>query len=113
MQTFKTRLVGMGETGAWTCLKIPFDVPKIFGTKARIFVRGTLNGFAFRTSIFPMGGEFMMMVNKSMQARAGVKKGETVRVTMAKATKPPPLKSHRSCNAPCASVAKPRRVSTK
>jgi hypothetical protein len=93
MPTFKTKLVAMGDNGSWTCLKIPFNVPQIFGTKARTFVQGTLKGFPFRTSIFPMGdGKFMMMVNKSMQAGAGVKKGDTVRVKMEKANTPPPLK---------------------
>jgi hypothetical protein len=37
-------------------ITIPFDVEKAFGSRARIPVRGMINGFAFRSSIFPRGG---------------------------------------------------------
>jgi hypothetical protein len=35
---------------------LPFDVYEAFGTRTRMPVKGTINGFAFRSSIFPMGG---------------------------------------------------------
>lgn len=62
---FQTKLQSMGPKGAWTALLVPFNVEKVFGSKARISVKGTINGFRYRTSIFPMGdGTHMMMVNK-------------------------------------------------
>jgi hypothetical protein len=64
-------------------MQIPFDVEKAFGSRARVSVRGTLNGFGFRSSIFPNGdGTHHMMVNKSMQAGAEVGPGDVVSVTM-------------------------------
>ena len=62
---------------------IPFDVQKVFGTRARVPVRGTINGFAFRSSIFPTGdGRHYMVVNREVRAGAKVKGGDTVTVHM-------------------------------
>src|SRR4051812_2654194 len=89
---FKARLVPMGEGGAWKCIIIPFDVPETFGTRARISVQGTINGFPYQTSIFPMGdGRFMLMINKAMQKGANAKDGDEVKVTMAPCGGPPKL----------------------
>jgi Domain of unknown function (DUF1905) len=51
----------------------PLDVIEAFGTKARVPVRGTINGFAFRSSLMPMGGCHFMVVNKSI--REGKRQG--------------------------------------
>lgn len=86
---FKAKLQGMGPGGAWTCLKVPFSVEKVWGTRARLSVKGTLNGFGYRSSIFPMGdGTHMMMVNKAMQQGARARAGGTVKVTMEPDTTP-------------------------
>jgi hypothetical protein len=77
---FTVKLEGKGTSVAW--LNAPFDVVKIFGTRARVPVRGTINGFAFRSSLMPMAGCHGMAINKTMREGAGVKAGETVRVVM-------------------------------
>jgi hypothetical protein len=83
MKRFTATLEGEGPGGAWTVLRVPFDVLKEFGGKARVSVRGTINDFAYRSSIFPNGkGPHFMMVNKAMRAGAKVNQGQTVRVTM-------------------------------
>ncbi|MGB8510333.1 MAG: DUF1905 domain-containing protein, partial [Pyrinomonadaceae bacterium] len=56
-----------------TIINIPFDVPETFGTRARLAVCGTINGFPYRTSIFPMRGCFMMAVNREMREGARAK----------------------------------------
>ena len=72
-----------------TAIKIPFDVKKVFGTRGRVPVRGTINGFPYRSSIFFMGGEcHFMVVNKEMRAGANVKAGDTVKVEMARDDEP-------------------------
>jgi len=80
-------------------LRIPPAVTKAFGTKARVAVAGTLNGFAFRTSLWPEGdGTHLMAINKTMQAGAKAKVGDVVEVVMNLDTKervvdvPPELK---------------------
>ena len=73
----------------WTAFRVPFSVEKVWGSRARVSVRGTINGFAFRNSVFPDGkGAHFMMVNKAMQAGAKVRPGQTVAVAMAPDTAP-------------------------
>jgi hypothetical protein len=81
--TFKVKLDGM-ESSEVAALSAPFDVEKTFGTKARVPVRGTINGFPFRSSLMPMGGCHRMVVNKQIRDGAGVKAGDTVTVVMEK-----------------------------
>ncbi len=86
---FKVVLEPMGSGGKWTCLMVPFGIEKVFGSRARVSVKGTINGFPFRSSIFPQGdGTHFMMVNKAMQEGAGVRLGDTVDVVMEPDTAP-------------------------
>lgn len=56
------------ENSEATSITIPFDVKEVFGTRARVPVRGTINRFPFRSSIFPMGkGKHYMVVNKAVR----------------------------------------------
>src|SRR5215472_12827729 len=78
---FKVKLEGVEGTGvAW--LNAPFDVAQTFGTRARVPVRGTINGFAFRSSLMPMGGCHGMAVNRAMRAGAKAKAGDVVEVVL-------------------------------
>lgn len=80
---FKTKLIAIGPGGAWTILRAPFNVAEVFGTKARVPVIGTMNGFAFRSSLMPEGdGNHRMMVGKDLQAGAKAKAGDTVSVIL-------------------------------
>jgi hypothetical protein len=45
-------------------------------------VRGTINGFAYRSSLMPMGGCHMMPVNKALCKGAGALPGDMVEVVM-------------------------------
>lgn len=86
---FKAKLKAIGPKGHWTCMAIPFDVEKEFGSKARVAVKGAINGFAFRSSIFPDGkGKHFMMVNKAMQAGGEVRAGDVARVVLEPDTGP-------------------------
>jgi hypothetical protein len=88
-QEFDAQLQAGGEGDAWTLLSVPFDVATVFGSRARVPVKGTLNGFPFRSSLMPNGdGTHIMLVNKAMQAGAGTRAGERVRVVMEPDTAP-------------------------
>ena len=76
------------ETSEATVITIPFDVEKTYGTRARVPVRGTINGFPSRSSIVPMGGKFILVINKQMRAGANAKGGDTVTVTMERDDEP-------------------------
>jgi hypothetical protein len=78
---FTVKLEGKeGSAVAW--LNAPFDVVETFGTRARVPVRGTINGFPFRSSLMPMGGCHGMAVNKTMREGAKAKAGDAVDVVM-------------------------------
>ena len=76
--------VRVGET--WT--RTYTEVVKTFGTRARVPVSGTINGFPFRSSLSPMGGQHVMCINKEMQAGAQVKTGDIARFVMQRDDKP-------------------------
>ncbi len=62
----------------WTIARVPFDPAKAWKQKIRLRVRGEVNGFAFRTSLFPdPRGGFYLLVNRAMQQGAGVCLGDT------------------------------------
>jgi hypothetical protein len=84
---FKTRLVGQ-EGSSVAAVNAPFDVKEVFGTIARMPVRGTINGFPFRSSLMPMGGCHYMAVNRTMREGASCKAGDTVSVVMERDTAP-------------------------
>ena len=87
LKSFKARVVPMGNAH-WACIKAPFNVEQEFGSKARVAVKGTGNGFPFRSSIFPDGsGSHFMMVNKAMRQGAKADTGDTVTATMEPDTK--------------------------
>ena len=76
-------------TSEATGIVIPFDVLKVFGTRARVPVRGTLNGYAFRGSLFPVGdGTHYMVVRKELREAAGVEGGQTIAVTLERDDEP-------------------------
>ena len=67
----------------WTIVKLPFDFAKAWKTRNRLRVKGTVNGFAFRTSLFgsAQDGHFLL-VNRQMQKGAGASVGSMVEVVL-------------------------------
>jgi uncharacterized protein YdeI (YjbR/CyaY-like superfamily) len=67
----------------WVIVKLPFDVAKTWKTRNRLHVKGIINGFAFRTSLFGSaeGGHFLL-VNRQMQKGAGAVVGGMAEVVI-------------------------------
>jgi hypothetical protein len=78
---FKTKLAAVDSMES-AAMRPPFDVPEVFGTKARVPVRGTINGAAFRSSLCNMGNGYFMVVNKELRAAAKCNAGDTVDVVL-------------------------------
>jgi len=78
---FKVKLLGAPGMDV-AALKPPFDVVEVFQRKGRVPVKGTVNGFPFRSSLMNMGDGHMMVVNAQMRAGAKCKAGDTVSVVM-------------------------------
>ena len=52
----------------WVIARVPFDVKKTWKMRGRVKVRGEMNGFAIRTTLFSDGkGGHFLLVNKKMQ----------------------------------------------
>ncbi|HEV1995419.1 MAG TPA: YdeI/OmpD-associated family protein [Candidatus Acidoferrum sp.] len=75
-KSFKAMLERMSSNLGWVIVRIPLDVPKVWGTRGMLKVKGEINGFAFRSSLFPTGkGYHYLLVNKRMQAGANARAG--------------------------------------
>ena len=83
---FRARAEGAGPNKAWCFIAVPFGVLEVWGTRGRVAVKGTLNGFPFRTNIQPMDGRHLLTFNKQLQAGAKAKAGDTVSVVMERDT---------------------------
>src|SRR5713226_1884688 len=77
-KSFKATLERPASRLGWVIIRIPFDVPRVWGTRGMLKVKGEINDFAFRTSRFPTGkGYHYLLVNKRMQAGANAAPGDT------------------------------------
>jgi len=73
-KSFRATLERIQSRLGWTIIRIPFDISKIWGTRGQLRVKGEINGFAFRTSLFPArGGGHILLVNKRMQKGGDVR----------------------------------------
>ncbi len=86
-QKFKV-LLEKDENSEACGIHVPFNVQEVFGTKARVPVRGTINGFPYRSSIMNMGNGQMMAVNKTLREGAKVKGGDIITVVMERDEEP-------------------------
>ncbi|MBS1814322.1 MAG: DUF1905 domain-containing protein [Acidobacteria bacterium] len=83
-KTFRGVLEKSGDGLGWTVVRLPFDATAAWKKRNGMRVRGTVNGAAFRTSLFPYkGGGQMLLVNRELQKAAKVKLGSAVDVVIA------------------------------
>jgi uncharacterized protein YdeI (YjbR/CyaY-like superfamily) len=83
-KSFRATLETIQSRLGWTIIRIPFDVAKIWGTRGQLRVKGEINGFAFRTSLFPArGGGHILLVNKRMQKGGDVRLGMSAQFRLA------------------------------
>lgn len=88
-ERFTSTLAGRGPNAAWVFLPIPLEVQTLFGSKARVAVKGTLNGAPYRNWLLPNGdGTHSMPVNKELMASAGAGVGDCVDVVLSLDTEP-------------------------
>jgi hypothetical protein len=77
-RSFEATLERLSSNLGWVIVWVPFNVHKVWGSRGRFRVRGEINGFPFRTSLFPTRkGEHFLLVNKKMQAGGNASEGVT------------------------------------
>jgi uncharacterized protein YdeI (YjbR/CyaY-like superfamily) len=80
---FRATLERLDSNLGWVIARIPFDVKKAWG-RSRVKVRGEVNGFPFRTSLFAKkDGSHFLLVNKKMQKGARIRLGGTAEFQLA------------------------------
>ena len=77
-KTFRVPLEAAGTSLRWILVRISVDLRKAWPQWKSRRVLGEINGFAFKTALIPgrKGQGFVLIVNKKMQAGAGVKAGD-------------------------------------
>jgi len=79
-RTFQATLERIDSPLKWVMVRIPFDAGKVWGKRGQLRVKGEINGFAFRTALFPDGnGGHRLLVNKAMQRGAKAAPGMAAR----------------------------------
>jgi uncharacterized protein YdeI (YjbR/CyaY-like superfamily) len=85
-KSFTAVLEPDGTALKWVIARVPFEMAKAWPVRRGRRVRGEIEGFAFRTSLFPdkrlnqgQKGE-LLLVNKQMQAGAGARVGDKVKI---------------------------------
>jgi hypothetical protein len=85
---FRVKLDGSDNPNSEVAsFELPFDPREVWG-KARVPVKGTVNGFSFRSTVATMGGQNFICVNAKIREGAGVKKGDVVSVVIEPDTEP-------------------------
>ena len=85
-QKFQVKLF-KDENSSGVGFIVPFNVQEVFGSRAQVRVRGTIDGHPFRSALAPMGsGAHVMPVKKSLRETIGKAGGETINVVMEKDT---------------------------
>ncbi len=84
--TFRTTIVaGSGTTAG---IVVPDNVVNALGAGKKPTVTVTLDGFAYRSSIASMGGQFMIGVSSAVRAESGLAAGQEVEVVLEVDTAP-------------------------
>lgn len=83
VKRFEARLERMRSRLNWIIVRLPFDAAKLWGLRGQIKIKGGINGFAFRTSLFPTReGHHILLVNKHMQKGARAVEGSVASFKM-------------------------------
>jgi uncharacterized protein YdeI (YjbR/CyaY-like superfamily) len=83
-ERFEARLERLRSRLNWIIIHLPFDASQVWGLRGQIKVKGDINGFAFRTSLFPTReGRHFLLVNKQMQKGARAIEGSIARFQIA------------------------------
>jgi uncharacterized protein YdeI (YjbR/CyaY-like superfamily) len=80
VRRFEARLERTRSRLNWVIIHIPFDAAKVWGLRGQVKVKGEINEFPFRSTLFPTGdGGHTLVVNKRMQKGARVIEGNIAR----------------------------------
>ncbi len=89
LHSFEALLIRPEGVGTWTFFYIPTSVSETFPAKGQVKVKGTVNGYPFRSTALPMGnGMHYLVVEKSIRDQIHAAAGDTVSVKLELDTDP-------------------------
>ncbi len=81
--SFEAVLIRPEGAGTWTYLNIPSEVSSSFGSKGQVKVKGTIEGYPYRSTALPMGdGSHYLVVGKDIRDQIKKVVGDSVKVTL-------------------------------
>jgi hypothetical protein len=80
--SFTTKLVRPEGVGTWTFAPIPVDISDHVDLKAKMRVRGTIDGVPLRSSVMAGSGELFIVIAKELRDRVGRQAGDVVKMTL-------------------------------
>ena len=80
--SFTTKLVRPEGVGTWTFAPIPAGVSDRADLKAKMRVRGTIDGVPLRSSVMAGSGELFIVIAKELRDKIGRQAGDVVKMTL-------------------------------
>jgi uncharacterized protein YdeI (YjbR/CyaY-like superfamily) len=91
VKTFEAVLERTPDRLRWVIARLPFDAAKTWGKRGQLRIKGDINGFAFRGTLFPTGsGTHFLIVNKKLLAGGKTAAGLTAKFRLQPDTTPRP-----------------------
>lgn len=78
----------MFQTGNNTGIEVPEDVVEALGAGKRPPVNVTVNGYAYRSTIAPMGGQYLIPFSADKREATGIGGGDAIEVELTLDTAP-------------------------
>lgn len=79
-QRFRATVDLNGKTA--TGIRVPATIVTALGSGKRVAVQVTINGYTYRSTVTPMGGEYLIPVSGEIRTAAGVAAGDEVDVEL-------------------------------
>jgi hypothetical protein len=90
-KTFAAVLERTADRLRWVIARIPFDAAKLWGKRGQLRIQGEINGFSFRSTLFPDGnGRHFLIVNKKLLSGGKTAPGLTAKFRLQPDTTPRP-----------------------
>lgn len=80
--SFSTKLVRPEGIGTWTFAPIPADVSDTAAWKAKMRVRGSIDGVPLRSSLMAGSRELFVVIAKELRDKIGKQAGDVVKMTL-------------------------------
>jgi Bacteriocin-protection, YdeI or OmpD-Associated/Domain of unknown function (DUF1905) len=77
-----TKLVRPEGVGTWTFAPIPVEVSDHVELKAKMRVRGSIDGVSFQSSIMAGSGELFIVTPKELRDKIGKQAGDVIKMTL-------------------------------